>query len=193
MRQASSHCVQRMNKRIRYPPSRYLFVSLCTLFLSTTSLFLLQLDWIEFYMGSYHFLSISIQKYPQHTHTHTTSTFFSAASAMDRCSVELKLWHFHKEMDVLGSSRWGHWSDIYKRVNGCCWAREKRKLAWKKHKHSRYYHIFTDAPWRSFCPSCCGTKMVHEKKSLLATAVPTSKVSSKMSEHFNKHSREVNE
>lgn len=32
------------------------------------------------------------------------------------------LWHFHKEMDVVGSIR--QQSDIYIRKNGCCWAEE---------------------------------------------------------------------
>lgn len=48
-----------------------------------------------------------------------------SASALDRCTVVLMLWHFHKEMDVVGSIRQS--SDIYIGKNGCCWAREKRK------------------------------------------------------------------
>lgn len=49
----------------------------------------------------------------------------AAASAMDRCTVVLMLWHFHKEMDVVGSIR--QHSDIYIRKNGCCWAKEERR------------------------------------------------------------------
>lgn len=48
-----------------------------------------------------------------------------SASALDRCTVVLMLWHFHKEMDVVGSIR--QHGDIYMRKNGCCSARKERK------------------------------------------------------------------
>lgn len=73
-----------------------------------------------------------------------TPFFWSAAVlALDRCTVVLMLWHFHKEMDVVGSIR--QHSDIYIRKNGCCWAREERKVG-EEERHSGYHPILTDAP-----------------------------------------------
>lgn len=61
---------------------------------------------------------------PQHT-------FFSAASAVDRCTVALILWHFHKEMDVVGSVR--QQGDIYIRKNGCCQTRGEKEVQKQAH------------------------------------------------------------
>lgn len=62
----------------------------------------------------------------------------AAASAMDRCTAVLILWHFHEEMDVVGSIR--QRSDIYIRKNGCCWAREGRKEVGAAQRLSPHLH-----------------------------------------------------
>lgn len=56
----------------------------------------------------------------------------------------LMLWHFHKEMDVVGSIR--QRGDIYIRKNGCCWAMEESKKVGEEQQHSSYHPILTDAP-----------------------------------------------
>lgn len=45
----------------------------------------------------------------------------------------LMVWHFHKEMDVVGSIR--QHSDIYIRKNGCCSAIGKEKEAGEEQQH----------------------------------------------------------
>ena len=71
-------------------------------------------------------LNVATQKYllqEQHRASWPPFLFSAAASALDRCTVVLMLWHFHKEMDVVGSIR--QQSDIYIRKNGCCWPKGK--------------------------------------------------------------------
>ncbi len=65
-------------------------------------------------------------------------------------------------------------SDIYIRKNGCCWAREESKEAGKEQQHSSYHPILIDAAWHSFCLSCCGTEMVHEKYFFATSVIPGS-------------------
>lgn len=53
----------------------------------------------------------------------------SAASALDRCSVEPALWHFHWEMDAVGSVR--QHADIYIRRKTQCWGSQGKGKRWE--------------------------------------------------------------
>lgn len=70
------------------------------------------------------------------------------------------LWHFKGKIDVQRSIR--QHTDIYIRKNGCCWAREERKMVGEGSWHGGYHPVLTDTPWQSLWPSCCCTKMVCE-------------------------------
>lgn len=61
----------------------------------------------------------------------------SAASAVDRCSVALMLWHFHNKMDAVGSER--QQGDIYIRKNGSCQTRGGKEV--QKQAQRSGYHI----------------------------------------------------
>lgn len=66
----------------------------------------------------------------------------SAASAVDRCSVALMLWHFHKKMDAVGSER--QQGDIYIRKNGSCQTRGGKEV--QKQAQRSGYHITAPSP-----------------------------------------------
>lgn len=60
---------------------------------------------------------------------------------MDRCTVVLMLWHFHKEMDVVGSIR--QHSDIYIRKEWMLLRpgeERKKKKRWERNSMHSGYH-----------------------------------------------------
>lgn len=88
----------------------------------------------------------NFQILPPETAPHFLTPFFlgPAAPVLGRCTVVLMLWHFHKEMDVVGSIR--QHGDIYIRKNGCCWARGKEKEVGEEQQPGVITPFHTDAP-----------------------------------------------